>query len=350
MGEDLKNLFTITIFRGEEDPKMREEKNLIKKGLCMTLVGFLWIAVSFNGVLAAEKFPEKTIKILVGYAPGGTATLMAHMHASLLTEHFGQPVIVVNKPGGTSTIAVTELASSKPDGYTTMHVGIMGLTVAPFTIKVKYNPLTDVEPLCTFAQLPFDICVQANAPWNSFKELVEYARQNPGVVTYSSAGTGSSMHLVLEYIGHKEKVKWNHVPYAGGAPAAVALLGGHVKVNVGSGSHLPYVKAGKFKILAGYLDERSPEFPDVPTLKELGYNIPVSNDQIVIVPKGMPEPILKSLEEAFNKAATSKNFISFAEQLLLIPKYKDRGTTKRTVETEYKAWSEITNELGIKAK
>ncbi len=329
---------------------MLEEKIIVKKWIGMALVGLLWIAVSFDGAWAAEKFPEKTIKIIVGYAPGGTASLMAHMHASLLTEHFGQPVIVTNKPGGASTIAVTELAGSKPDGYTTMHLGILGLTVAPFTIKVKYNPLTDVEPLCTFAQLPFDICVQANAPWNTFKELVEHARQNPGVVTYSSVGVGSNMHLVLEYIGHREKIKWNHVPYAGGAPAAAALLGGHVKVNVGSGSHLPYVKAGKFKLLARYMDERSPEFPDVPTLKELGYNIPISNDQIVIVPKGMPEPIFKALEEACSKATVSKNFISFVEQLLLIPKFKDKETTRRTIETEYKAWSEITAELGIKPK
>lgn len=328
-----------------------EQKNLIKKGLCVVLVGFLWLAISFNGALAAEKFPEKKIEILVGYAPGGTASLMAHMQASLLTEHFGQPVIVVNKPGATSTVAVATLANSKPDGYMAMHVGIMGLTVAPFSIKVKYDPLTDVEPLCTFAQLPFDICVRADAPWNSFKELVEYARQNPGQVTYSSAGTGSSMHLVLEYIGRMEKIKWNHVPYAGGAPAAVALLGGHVKVNSGSGSHLPHVKAGKLKILARYLDERSTdEFSNIPTLKELGYDIPISNDQIVIVPKGLPDPIYKRLEEAFIMASTSKNFVSFVKQVWLIPKYKDKAATKKTIEAEYKAWSKITNELGIEAK
>lgn len=323
-----------------------------RKKICQTLLapvlvlGFL-LAV---GPAAAEKFPDKPIRILVGYAPGGTASLMAHMHSSLLTEHFGQPVIVVNKPGGASTIAVTELAGSKPDGYTTMHLGILGLTVAPFTIKVRYNPLTDVEPLCTFAQLPFDICVQANAPWKSFKELVSYARQNPGAISYSSVGVGSNMHMVLEYIGRKEKIKWNHVPYAGGSPAAAALLGGHVKVNVGSGSHMQYVKAGKFKILARYMDERSPEFPDVPTLKELGYPIPVSNDQIVIVPKGLPEPVVAALEEGFNKAAQSKSFTAFVQQLLLIPKYKNRAALQKTIEAEYKAWGEITQELGIKPK
>jgi tripartite-type tricarboxylate transporter receptor subunit TctC len=328
---------------------MKPRNHFIKNCLITAFVGIFCSAGSIDRVGAEEKFPEKPIKILVGYTAGGTASLMAHMHASLLTEHFGQPAIVTEKPGAASTIAVAELATSKPDGYTTMHLGILGLTVAPFIIKVKFNSLTDVEPLCTFAQLPFDICVQANAPWNSFKELVEYARQNPGVVTYSTMGVGSNMHLVFEYIGKKENVKWNHVPYPGGAPAVAALLGGHVKVNSGSGSHLPYVKAGKLKILARYMDERG-DFPDVPTLKELGYDIPITNDQIAIIPKGVPEPIQRKLEEAFSKATMSKTFIAFAEQLLVIPKYKDRETTRKTIEKEYNAWSKITAELGIKAK
>jgi tripartite-type tricarboxylate transporter receptor subunit TctC len=324
--------------------------SLTNKCLVSALVGILSLGVLFSGVMAQEKFPAKTIKIYQGSAAGGTTDLGSRMFASLVTESLGVPVISVAKVGGANTIAADEVARAKPDGYTVGYSPLQALTVSPLTLKVKYNPLTDFDPLCTGVALIFGVCVREDAPWKSLKELIEFARANPGAVNYSTAGAGTNQHLAFEYIAKKEKIKWNHVPYPGGAPAVAALLGGHVKVHVGSGSHQPYLKAGKFRMLAAYMDERIPDYPDVPTLKELGYNVPTTNNICVIAPKGVPEPIRKTLEEAFSNAAKSKAFTSFVENMLQLPLFKDGAATRKTIEAEYKQWSEILDELGMKAK
>jgi tripartite-type tricarboxylate transporter receptor subunit TctC len=322
----------------------------IRNYLMSVLIGIFCLGICCAVVTAQEKFPAKTIKIFQGSSAGGTTDLASRMFASLLTETFGVPVISVAKIGGANTIAADEVAHAKPDGYTVGYSPLQALTVSPLTLKVKYNPLTDFDPLCNAIALIFGVCVREDAPWKSMKELVEYARANPGVINYSTAGAGTNQHLAFEYIGKKEKIKWNHVPYPGGAPAVAALLGGHVKVHVGSGSHQPYLKSGKFRMLAAYMDERIPEFPDVPTLKELGYNVPTTNNICVIAPKGLPEPTRKTLEEAFSNAAKSKPFISFVENMFQMPLFKDSAATKKTIEAEYKLWSEILDDLGMKAK
>lgn len=329
---------------------MMERMFSMQRCLMLAFVGVLCLGLSLNGAVAQEKFPSKTIKIFQGSAAGGTTDLASRMFASLLTESFGVPVISVAKIGGANTIAADEVAHAKPDGYTLGYSPLQALTVAPMTLKVKYNPLTDFDFLCNAVALIFGVCVLEDAPWKSMKDLIEFARANPGVINYSTAGAGTNQHLAFEYIARKEKIKWNHVPYPGGAPAVTALLGGHVKVHVGSGSHQPYLKAGKFRMLAAYMDERIPEYPDVPTLKELGYNVPTTNNICVIAPKGIPEPIRKTLEEAFSSAAKSKAFISFVQNMLQMPLFKDGAATKGTIEAEYKLWSEILDELGMKAK
>lgn len=329
---------------------MKRKMFSTEKCLMLAFVTIFCLGISHSGVMAQEKFPAKTIKIFQGSAAGGTTDLASRMFASLLTESFGVPVISVAKIGGANTIAADEVAHAKPDGYTVGYSPLQALTVSPLMLKVKYNPLTDFDPLCTGVALIFGVCVREDAPWKSLKELIEFARANPGVINYSTAGAGTNQHLAFEYIAKKEKIKWNHVPYPGGAPAVAALLGGHVKVHVGSGSHQPYLKAGKFRILAAYMDERIPEYPDVPTLKELGYNVPTTNNICVIAPKGIPEPIRKTLEEAFSSAAKSKAFLSFVENMLQMPLFKDGVATKKTIEAEYNQWSEILDELGMKAK
>jgi len=321
-----------------------------KRCLMLALVGMVCLGISLDGVMAQEKFPAKTIKIFQGSAAGGTTDLASRMFASLLTESFGVPVISVAKIGGANTIAADEVAHAKPDGYTLGYSPVQALTVSPLMLKVKYNPLTDFDPLCNAVALIFGVCVREDSPWKSLKEVIEFARANPGAINYSTAGAGTNQHLAFEYIARKEKIKWNHVPYPGGAPAAAALLGGHVKVHVGSGSHQPYLKAGKFRLLAAYMDERIPEYPHVPTLKELGYNVPTTNNICVIAPKGIPEPIRTTLEEAFTSAAKSKAFISFVENMLQMPLFKGGAATRKTIEEEYKLWTEILDELGMRAK
>jgi tripartite-type tricarboxylate transporter receptor subunit TctC len=329
---------------------MRQKMGFIKKCLVLALVGVFCLMISFEGLMAAEKFPEKPIKILVGFSPGGTVDLGTRMLGSLVSEDLGQPVIIINKPGAASTIAAAEAAASKPDGYTVMSFPIITVTVTPFFVKVKYDPLTSFEPLMSPWGFPYAICVQQNAPWKSLRELIEWARKNPGELSVSTPGTGTPQHVAFEWIARAEKIEYKHVPYPGGLPAATALLGGHVKVNFGSGSHLPFLDSGQFRMLASYSPSREPKYPDIPTIKELGYDVPAARAQVVVVPKGVPEPILTTLENAFNKAARHDAFKGFLKQVFLAPEYKTREEIKSLIEAEYKAWDEVIGKVGLKAK
>jgi tripartite-type tricarboxylate transporter receptor subunit TctC len=197
---------------------------------------------------------------------------------------------------------------------------------------------------------PYGICVLQNAPWKSFKELIDFGRKNPGELSVSTPGTGTPQHVAFEVIAKNEKIQWKHVPYPGGLPAATALLGGHVKVNFGTGSHLPFLESGQFKMLASYSPTREPKYPDVPTLKELGYDLPAARAQVIAAPRGVPEPILKTLEDAFIKAAKHDAFKAFLKQVLLAPEYKNREEIKSLVGAEYKAWDELITKLDLKVK
>jgi tripartite-type tricarboxylate transporter receptor subunit TctC len=330
--------------------KMRGKISFIKKGLVLAFIGISCLTISFEGLLAVEKFPEKPIKILVGFVPGGTVDLNARMLGSLVSEDFGQAVVVVNKPGATATIAAAELASSKPDGYTLMLTPILTVSLTPFFIKIKYDPLKSFDPILSTFATNYGLCVRQDAPWKTFREMIEWAQKNPGELSVSDTGKGSPHYPTFEIIARKEKIQWKHVPYPGGLPAATALLGGHVKAHFGSGSHLPFLESGQFKMLAAYSPKRQPKFPDVPTLKELGYDVPDSRTHIILAPKGVPEPILKILEDAFGKAVKHDAYKGFLKNIFLEPDYRNREEIKSLIEAEYKAWDELLEKLGLKVK
>jgi tripartite-type tricarboxylate transporter receptor subunit TctC len=329
---------------------MKRKSNFFKKYLVLGFLGILVLLISLDGVVAAEKFPTKPIKILVGYSPGGTSDLMARMLAGLVTEYLEQPILVVNKPGAAATIMVTELAGSNPDGYTLGNFTISTLSLTPFTVKVKYDPEKDVEPLLNYADSPYGICVRHDAPWKSYEELMDFARKNPGKLSISTTGVASVQHVAFEWIARKEQIKWKHVPYPGGAAAAAALLGGHVDVNFGSSSHAPFVESGKFRLLASYSSKRDPKHPEVPTLKELGYDMPITNANFIGAPKGVPEDVLKTLENAFTKAVKTKSFQNFLGKLLMTPNLLDRNELRELINSEVRGWSRILDTLNMKLK
>ena len=281
---------------------MRGKVSFVKKCLVLALVGVFCLMISFQGLMAAEKFPEKPIKILVGFAPGGTVDLQTRMLASLVSEDLGQPVVVINKPGASSTIAAAELAGSKPDGYTLATFPILVVSLTPFFVKIKYDPLKSFEPLVSVSGSPYGICVLQNAPWKSFKELIEWARKNPGELSLSTPGAGTPQHASFEWIAKTEKIEYKHVPYPGGLPAATALLGGHVKAHFGSGSHLPFLESGQFRMLASYSPARDPKYPDVPTLKDLGYDLPAHKSSFCRCSQGGPRTRFKNAGGCFQQS------------------------------------------------
>ncbi len=328
---------------------MRKKSDFMKRFLVLAMVGILFLSISFNEVMAAE-FPEKPIKIVVGYAVGGVVDLTARMLANLATEALEKPVITVSKPGAAGTIGAADVASSKPDGYTIGCTAGSTMALGHLTVKVKYDPQKDIEPLAIYGASLLGICVLKDAPWKTFRELIEYARKNPGELTVSTSGAVSNTGIIIETIAKRENIKIKQVPYPGGAPAAAALLGGHVKAHLGSGSQLPFVESGKFRMLAvnSFTNLRSPDYPDIPSLKDLGYDLPASNYQLLIMPAGIPKPILSKLEDVFGKAIKSKVFRDFQRQLLNDIVFEDQEGSKRVFERESRLWKGMLKEIDYK--
>jgi tripartite-type tricarboxylate transporter receptor subunit TctC len=281
--------------------------------ICLAL-----IVLSSAGAVRAE-YPERPITMMVTYAAGGSMDMSTRAISAAAEKILGKPIIVENKPGGGGTVALALLANAKPDGYTLCGATDSGIIRVPQLQKVTYKPLKDFTPLIAYAQPLNAIAVKKDAPWKSMKELIEYAKKNPNKIKYSSGGVGTGMHHAMVLIEIKAPLKWIHVPYKGNADALTAVIGGHVDVcSVGPEAY-PYARADTVRILAIAESRRNPNFPEVPTLKELGYDFANDTFFTILGPAGLPSDVEKKLESAFVKAAESKEVKTVIEKLDLTP-------------------------------
>jgi tripartite-type tricarboxylate transporter receptor subunit TctC len=227
-----------------------------------------------SGTKAAD-YPEKPATMLVGFPNGGPADLVARALAETVKPFFAKPVIVVNKPGGSSAIATAELIRSAPDGYTLCTVFSPAVTISPFVTSLPYKGPSDLQPIINAIKSVSFFIVRGDAPWRTMKEALEYAKANPGKLRVGSPGIGSGGHLCLENLKELSKIDMTHVPFEGAAPMIAALLGGHIEAIQGSsgGAVSGLLKAGKVKFLANYDAKRVSLFPEVPTFTEMGYNV-----------------------------------------------------------------------------
>jgi tripartite-type tricarboxylate transporter receptor subunit TctC len=274
---------------------------------------FLVTIMSGTG-LAQEKYPAKSINFIVGYPAGGTTDVCARPLVLAASKILGQPVVIVNKPGGASAVAMTFLKTGKPDGYT---IGILpsGAVLSQHMRKVPYDSAKDFTPIMQYAVYLYGLVVRADAPWKTFKEFIDYAKANPGKIRYSTAGPGTPQHLVMEQLALKEKIKWIHIPFEGGGPAISALLGGHVEAASQTTEWKKHVESGRLKLLAVYGEKRMTDFPSVSTLLELGYGITAPSLICIVGPKGISSQIVETLHGAFKKAIEDPDFVKMGNQV-----------------------------------
>lgn len=265
------------------------------------------------GVPAQEKYPTKPINFIVGYPAGGTTDICARPLVAAAGKILGQPVVVVNKPGGGSAVAVASLKNEKPDGYT---IGILpsGAVLSQHMRKVPYDSAKDFTPILQYAVYLYGLVVQSDSPWKTFKEFIDYAKTNPGKVRYSTAGPGTPQHLVMERLALKEKIKWTHIPFDGGTPAVSALLGGHVEASSQTTEWKKHVESGRLRLLAVYGEKRMSDFSTVPTLLELGYDITAPSLICVVGPKGLSPHVVETLHKAFKVAMEDPDFIRLGHE------------------------------------
>ncbi len=208
--------------------------------------------------------------------------------------------------------------------------------------------MEDLLPIMHFAvPVLTPIVVQSSSPFKTLKDLIEYARKNPGKVTYGTPGVGSPMHLAMEFIANRESVTFTHVPYPGGTPALMALLGGHLTAQSGSGECIPHVENGTLRILATAAEKRAPTFPNVPTTRDLGYDVINESVFMFAAPKGTPRAIIDKLERAFRAAMDDPEFAPLMAKMEFAPSYRNSAETKKYLEDAYQRIGRMIRELKI---
>jgi len=284
----------------------------------MLLAGFIF----FSSMGQALDFPKKPIVVIVPYMAGGTTDIATRGLAEAAKKHFGQPVIVENRPGGGSAVGVGSIVGKEPDGYL-VSVAVEGLHRTSYMNKLSFDTVKDVTPIMQFCGYIFGIWVRADSPFKTLKDLVDYAKANPGKISYMASGIGGGGHIATEELAYYAGIKLTLVPSKGDAEATTALLGGHIDVGACTSGLVPLLRAGKVRLLAIYTEKRAEMLPDVSTVAECGYKVIHNNPITVLGPKGMPKNIVKALHDGFRKAIDEPSFRATLEKYEMPVMYKN---------------------------
>src|SRR4030042_5317656 len=225
------------------------------------------------------------------------------------------------------------------------------MDVRHIMLAPPYNPAKDFTFLMVYGNYVGGICVLKESPFKTLNDLLDHARKNPGVLSYSSSGIGANQQLAVDYLAKQAKVSFKHVPFKGGAPASTALIGKHVDFTAGAGIHLNYVKQGIFRMLAVTIsDKRDPDFPDIPTITDLGYQDVPPALYVLMAPKKLPDPIFKKLESAFRQAVYSPEFQKTLKNLSIPFAFKDRRQLEAEFPKTYQFYADLLKEFGMEKK
>jgi len=274
--------------------------------------------------LVSEKYPTKPITIIVPYAAGGSSDMIARMLEKSALKHLGQPLVVVNMPGGSTTIGMNELAGAKPDGYTIGVVAVSAI-LQPLYGQTRYHYPTALEPLANVVSSPAVLATLAEKPWKNLGELVSYAKQHPGEIKIGHSGLGTSVHVTEEMFAKEAGITIKQVPFRGESEAIAALLGGHVQlIGVYSPAALKeHVESGTIRIL-GVADENRltiPGFENVPTFKEQGIDVALNCWNGIAVPKGLPAAEKARLTAGLGAMINDPDFKKSMEELGMSVQY-----------------------------
>jgi tripartite-type tricarboxylate transporter receptor subunit TctC len=260
----------------------------------------IFIACLGSAVAAAQNFPARPVTLIVPWPAGGSTDQVMRALATATEKYLGQPIVVENRPGAAGTLGATAMVAAKPDGYT--------LTQIPITVfrnphlgKVGYEPLADLTYILGISGYTFGVVVRADSPWNTWADLVAYAKANPGKLSYGTPGANTSLHVTMEDIAHRYGIQWTQVPFRGNADNMTALLGGHVDAAADATGWGPHVDAGKLRLLVTWGAQRTKRWPNAPTLKELGFDVVSNSPYGIAGPKGLDPKVVKILHDAFRR-------------------------------------------------
>ena len=269
------------------------------------LAGLLISAATLVG--AQSTWPTRSITMIVPFPPGGLADLVARPVAEAMSRDLGQPVVIENRAGAGGGIGMSVAAKAKPDGYTIL-MALSSLTVIPEADVLLGRPamfaLQDLRPIARYTADPTVLAVRAESPWKTAQDFVNDAKKRPGAINYGSSGNYGTMHVPMEILAQASGTKLTHVPFTGAGPAVVALLGGQIDaVSTGPATVLQHVKAGKLRVLGHWGNGKLASMPDVPSLKDAGFNAEYAQWSGLFIPSATPEPIAQRIRAAARAAA-----------------------------------------------
>ncbi len=312
--------------KGKEECKMK--RNFLQKLIFVLLIATWSLMIPQSLVIGQVLFPTHPVTIWVGFPPGGGTDIITRALAEGVGKNLGQKIVVINKAGGGATVCASLLAKEKPDGYTIAAFTDSPATRGPHLMVVDYDPLKDFSYIIRVGLWKNAFVVRADSPFKKWEEVVDWAKKNPGQLTYGHSGIGTSLHLGMVKVAKKEGFIYRDVPFAGEAPSVSAILGGHVMVMGLSAMTLrSQVEAKTVRVLLGFEREGLGFAPDVPTFEKMHYDFEFQTAVIICAPKGIPDPVKEILENAFINGMQQETFRKVAkdQELLLTEPLKGKA-------------------------
>jgi len=305
---------------------------------------------ALNGVAVAQEYPAKPITLVVPWPAGGSTDIVMRAIADVASKSLGQPIVVDNKAGGSGTVGpATMAATAKPDGYTISQVPTTIFRM-PMMQQAFWDPIKDFSYIIHLSGYTYGVTINAESQLKSWKDVVDFAKQNPGKVTYATPGAGTTLHIGMEQIAQLDGIKLTQVPFKGGAETNAAVLGNHTVLQADSTGWRPLVDAGKLRLLMVWTSQRSPNFPGVPTLRELGYPLAVESPFGIAGPKGMDPKIIAKLHDAFKKAIDDPGVIATLAKYDMVPNYKNTEDYNKFVHEQIESERKVIESLGLAKK
>ena len=298
----------------------------------------------------AQDYPQKPVRFIVGFSPGGGSDILARLLSEKLAESWGRPFVVDNRSGAGGTIALTLAASAAPDGYTLLMISGSQITNAVLMTKLPLDVLKAYTPVTQATSQPYLLVVHPSLPVRSVKELIAFARSKPGTLNYASSGTGSFAHLGMELFNNMTGTDMTHIPFKGSGAALIDLLGGQVQLALTSAiSGMPHLKSGKLRGLAVTTLKRSPVIPELPTVSESGVpGYSVDGWYAVVVPAHTPASIVSKLNRELVRLLDTQAVMDALARDGAVPAGGTPAELSQTMRAELEKWSRVVKNAGLK--
>ncbi len=310
-----------------------------------------WLAAALlmaAGSALGQAFPSRTITLVCPWPPGGSTDMHLRKFAEVASKYVGQNIIVENKPGGGGMLGPGVMAKTqKPDGYTLSQLPVGAFRI-PHMQKVDWDPLKDFTYIIGLTGYTFGLVVKSDTQFKTLKEVIDYARANPGKFSYGSTGTGTSPHLLIEELGSKVGAQFLHVPFKGNADSTQAILGGHVMAQSDATGWARHVEAGTFRLLVTFGEQRTKW--NAPTARELGIDIVSYSPYGIVAPKGMDPKLTRQLHDAFRKALDDPEHLKVLQQFDQVYWYKSSEDYAKWAAATFAEERATIERLGLLAK